>query len=54
MRTKQVSELESSDVVRRYGISTICTPLQLGGGQGGKMMDIAYLVAIMADLTSET
>ena len=24
------------------------------GGQGGKMMDIAYLVAIMADLTSET
>ena len=25
-----------------------------GGGQGGKMMDIAYLVAIMADLTSET
>ena len=54
MRTKQVSELESSDVVRRYGISTICTPLQLGGVRGGKMMNIAYLVVIMADLTSET
>ena len=47
MRTKQVSELESSDVVRRYGVSAICTPLQLGGVRGGKMMDIAYLVAIM-------
>ena len=29
-------------------------PPRAGGGQGGKMMDIAYLVAIMADLTSET
>ena len=41
-------------VVGRCGIFTICTPLPLGGGQGGKMMNIAHLVAITADSTSET
>ena len=29
-------------------------PPPTGGDQGDKMMDIVYLVAIMADLTSET
>ena len=51
---RHVSELESPDMVSRYDIFTIRTPLQLGGGRGDKMGNIAYLVVIMADSTSET
>ena len=53
---RHVSELESPDMVVRYDIFTIRTPFQLGGGRGGKMgnINIAYLVVIMADSTSET
>ena len=41
-------------MVSRYDIFTIRTPLQLGGGRGDKMGNIACLVVIMADSTSET
>ena len=41
-------------MVSRNDIFTIRTPLQLGGGRGDKMGNIAYLVIIMADSTSET
>ena len=60
IRTKQVSERQSSDVVStsRYGnftVFTIFTTPTGERGQGGKMVSIAYyLVAIMANLTSET
>ena len=53
--TGQVSEVKSTTVVRRYGILTICPPpLPLGGAQGGKMTNIAYLLVMTIDLTSET
>ena len=51
--TGQVLELKSSTVVHRYGLLTICTP-PLGGAQGGKMMNIADLLDMTIDLTSET
>ena len=51
---RQVSELKSTTVVHRYGILTICTPLPLGGAQGGKMMNIADLLVTTINLTSET
>ena len=50
---RQVSELKSTTVVRRYGLLTICTP-PLGGAQGGKMTNIADLLDMTIDLTSET
>ena len=53
-RTKQVPNLKSIIVVVRYSIFTLCTPLPPGGGQGGKMMNIAHPVVTMADSTSET
>ena len=52
--TRQLSEVESTTVVRRYGILTICPPLQLGGAQGAKMTNIAHLLVVTIDLTSET
>ena len=51
---RQVSDLKSTTVVRRYGILTICHPLPLGGAQGAKMTNIAYLLVMTIDLTSET
>ena len=39
---------------RKYGVFTVFTPLQLSGDQGGKMMNIEFLVVIMADSASET
>ena len=52
--TGQVSEVKSTTVVRRYGIITICPPLPLGGAQGGKLTNIAHLLVVTIDLTSET
>ena len=54
MTMRQVSELKSTTVAHRYGLLTICTPLPLGGAQGGKMMNIAHLLDMTIDLTSET
>ena len=52
---RQVSEPNSATVVRRYGLLTICTPPPpLGGAPGGKMMNIADLLVMTIDLTSET
>ena len=52
--TGQVSEAKSTTVVRRYGILTICPPFPLGGAQGGKLTNIAHLLVMTIDLTSET
>ena len=52
--TGQLSEVKSTTVVRRYGILTILPPLQLGGAQGAKMTNIAHLLVMTVDLTSET
>ena len=51
---RQVSELNSTTVVRRYGILTISPPPPSGWGPGGKMTNIAYLLVMTIDLTSET
>ena len=52
--TGQLSEVKSTTVVRRYGILTILPPLPLGGAQGAKMTNIAHLLVMTVDLTSET
>ena len=51
---RQLSAVKSTTVVCRYGILTICPPLPLGGAQGGKMTNIAHLLVMAIDLTSET
>ena len=53
----QVSELKSTMIASRYGITIICTPSQLplgGVGPWVKMTDIAHPVITMANSTSET
>ena len=51
---RQVSDLNSTTVVRRYGILTISPPPPSGWGPGGKMTNIAYLLVMTIDLTSES
>ena len=53
-RSRQVSEVKSTIVVSRYGILTIFAPPGHAGLRGGKMMNIAHLVVMMADSTSVT
>ena len=51
---RQLSEVKSTTVIRRYGILAILPPLPLGGAQGAKMMNIAHLLVVTIDLTFET
>ena len=46
--------MKSTIVVSRFGILTISAPPEHVGLRGAKMMNIAHLVVMMADSTSET
>ena len=53
----QVSEVKMTTVVSRYDILTICTPpapTHWVGPGGIKMMNMAHLLTMMVELTSET
>ena len=52
--TGQVSELKSTTVVHRYGISHHLHTPPADWAVGAKMMNIAYLLVTTIDLTSET
>ena len=51
---RQVTEQGFMLMARSNSITTICTPTMAGWAQGCKMMRMAYLLAKMVDLTSET
>ena len=54
MMLGQVSEVKSTTVVSRYDILTICTPSDWVGPMGVKMTNMAHLLAMMVEFTSET
>ena len=51
---RQLSEVKSTTVVRRYGILTIFTPSNWEGPRGAKTMNTANALVMTIDLTSDT
>ena len=50
----QVTEVDSTIMVSTDIIIIICTPSSHGGGPSGKIVNMAQLLVMMVELTSET